>query len=219
MSTLPVTCDLLSPFALCVNFPHALMERHFHDYFSDSLTLPLSRVRSILSSCKYLRLYVGAHFVISLSVRAGSNESLQRKYYRSPARWTQAIIPFLWASPCSAMTWIQPIKTSPYTASLTDLWLLGLELHQHFARHAIFPSVLSVEGVLVHLRGRVSRCVTHLALVSLPRRVRETFAFQRRTTMGVPSPCRMWFLFRRSRVFSRSRFDVLQVLRSLLLSS
>ena len=84
--------------------------------------------------------------------------------------------------PLSAMTWIQPIKASPYTASLTDLWLLGLELHQHFTRHAIFPSALSSEGVLI-LRGeQVSRCVTHLALVSLPRRVRETFVAQRRTT-------------------------------------
>jgi len=97
MSTLLFPCDLLSPFALCVNFPHALVERDFHDYFNDSVTLPLSRVRSILSSPKCLRLYVGAHFVISLSVRAGSNESLQRKYYRSLARWTQAMIPFLWA--------------------------------------------------------------------------------------------------------------------------
>ena len=79
MSTLPLTCDLLSSFALCVNFPHALVERYFHDYYGDSLTLPLSRVRSILSSSKCLSLYVGAHFVISLSVRAGSNESLQGK--------------------------------------------------------------------------------------------------------------------------------------------
>ncbi len=36
---------------------------------------------------------------------------------------------------------------------------------------------------------RVSRCVTHHALVSLPRRVRETFVAQRRTTMTPPSPC------------------------------
>lgn len=79
MSTLPFPCDLLSSFALCVNFPHALVERDFHDYYGDSLTVPLSRVRSILSSSKCLRLYVGAHFVISLSVRAGSNESLQGK--------------------------------------------------------------------------------------------------------------------------------------------
>ena len=77
MPTLTFECDLLSSFALCVNFPHALVERDFHDYFNDSVTLPLSRVRSILSSSKCLRLYVGVHFVISLSVRAGSNESLQ----------------------------------------------------------------------------------------------------------------------------------------------
>jgi hypothetical protein len=79
MSTFPLLCDLLSPFALCVNFSHALMERDFHDYFSDSLTLPLSRFRSILSSSKCLSLYVGAHFVFSCSLQAGSNESLQRK--------------------------------------------------------------------------------------------------------------------------------------------
>lgn len=79
MSTLPFLCDLLSSFALCVNSPHALVERNFHDYYGDSLTLPLSRVRSILSSSNCLRLYVGAHFVISLSVRVGSNESLQGK--------------------------------------------------------------------------------------------------------------------------------------------
>jgi hypothetical protein len=79
MSTLLFTCDLLSPFALCVNFPHALVERDFHDYSNDSLTVPLARIRSILSSSNCLRLYVGAQFVISLSVRAGSNESLQRK--------------------------------------------------------------------------------------------------------------------------------------------
>ena len=79
MSTLPFTCDLLSSFILCVNFPHASVERDFHDYFNDSVTIPLSRVRSILSSSKCLSLYVGAHFVIPLSVRVGSNESLQRK--------------------------------------------------------------------------------------------------------------------------------------------
>ena len=79
MPTFPFMCDLLSSFALCVNFPHALMERDFHDYFDDSVTIPLSRVRSIPSSSKCLRLYVGAHFVVSLSVRAGSNESLQGK--------------------------------------------------------------------------------------------------------------------------------------------
>jgi hypothetical protein len=89
----------------------------------------------------------------------------------------------------SALTWVQPIKTSPYTASLTGLWLLGLELHQHFARHAIFPSTLSREGVLILQREQVSRCVTHLALVSLPRRVRETIVAQRRTTMKALSPC------------------------------
>jgi hypothetical protein len=79
MSTLPLTCDLLSSFALCVNFPHALVERDFHDYFNDSVTLPLARFRSILSSSKCLSLYVGAHFVTSCSLQAGSNESLQRK--------------------------------------------------------------------------------------------------------------------------------------------
>ena len=79
MSTLPFTCDLLSSFALCVNFPHALVERNFHDYYNDSLTLPLARVRSILSSSNCLRLYVGVRFVTSCSLQAGSNESLQGK--------------------------------------------------------------------------------------------------------------------------------------------
>ena len=55
------------------------MERDFHDYFNDSVTMPLARFRSILSSSKCLSLYVGAHFVTSCSLQAGSNESLQRK--------------------------------------------------------------------------------------------------------------------------------------------
>ena len=79
MSTLLFLCDLLSSFALCVNFSHALVERNFHDYYDDSLTIPLARVRSILRSSKCLSLYVGAHFVISCSLQAGSNESLQEK--------------------------------------------------------------------------------------------------------------------------------------------
>jgi len=87
------------------------------------------------------------------------------------------------------MTWIESIKISPYTASLMSLWLPGLELYSPFARHAIFPPRLSDEGVLVLLRGRVSRCVTHIALVSLPRRVRETFVAQRRTTTSALLPC------------------------------
>jgi len=61
MSTLPVTCDLLPPFALCVHFPHALVERDFHDSFHGSVTLPLSRLSSILSSSKRLGPYVGTH--------------------------------------------------------------------------------------------------------------------------------------------------------------
>ena len=69
-----------------------------------------------------------------------------------------------------------------------SLWLLGLELHPPLTRHALFPPRLSGEGVPVLLRERVSRCVTHLALVGLPRRVRETFVAQRRTTMEAPSP-------------------------------
>jgi hypothetical protein len=69
-----------------------------------------------------------------------------------------------------------------------SLWLLGLELHPPLTRHALFPPRLSGEGVPVLLRERVSRCVTHLALVGLPRRVRETFVAQRRTTMATPLP-------------------------------
>ena len=61
MSTLTTECDLLSSFALCMDLPYALVERDFHDYFHDSVTLPLSRFRSILSSIKCLSLYVGAH--------------------------------------------------------------------------------------------------------------------------------------------------------------
>jgi hypothetical protein len=79
MSTLTFECDLLSSFALCVDFPHALVERDFHDYFDDSVTLPLARVRSILRSSTRLSLHLGAQFVTSLSLRAGSNESLQRR--------------------------------------------------------------------------------------------------------------------------------------------
>lgn len=79
MSTLAFECDLLSSFALCVDSPHALVVRYFHDYFNDSVTLPLSRVRSIPSSSKRLGLYLGAHFVTSCSLQAGSNESLSRK--------------------------------------------------------------------------------------------------------------------------------------------
>ena len=96
-------------------------------------------------------------------------------------------LPVGW-SPFSALTWIQPIKTSPYTASLTDLWLLGLELHRHFTRHALFPPTLSGEGIPALVGEQVSRCVTHLALVSLPRRVRETFVAQRLTTTTPPLP-------------------------------
>jgi hypothetical protein len=79
MPTLAFGCDLLSSFALCMDLPYALVERDFHDYFNDSLTLPLARLRSILSSSKCLSLSVGAHFVISCSLQAGSNESLQAR--------------------------------------------------------------------------------------------------------------------------------------------
>jgi len=79
MSTLTSECDLLSSFALYGDFLHALVERDFYDSFHDSVTLPLARVRSILSSSNCLSLYVGAPFVISRSLRAGSNESLQGK--------------------------------------------------------------------------------------------------------------------------------------------
>ncbi len=79
MSTPTFECDLLSSFALYVDSPHASVDRHLHDYFDDSLTLPLSRVRSIPSSSKRLGLYVGAHFVFSCSLQAGSSESLSRK--------------------------------------------------------------------------------------------------------------------------------------------
>lgn len=79
MSTLTSECDLLSSFALYGDFLHALVERDFHDYFNDSVTLPLARVRSIPSSSKRLGLYLGAHFVFSCSLQAGSNESLNGK--------------------------------------------------------------------------------------------------------------------------------------------
>jgi hypothetical protein len=149
MSTLPFTCDLLSSFALCVNFPHALVERYFHDYYGDSLTLPLSRVRSILSPPKCLRLYVGAH-ARHFSLREGwLQRELAEEIVPFPCTLDTGDYPVPVGCPLSAMTWIQPIKTSPYTASLTDLWLLGLELHRHFARHAIFPSALSSEGILI----------------------------------------------------------------------
>ncbi len=79
MSIPTFECDLLSSFALCVDSPHASVERDFHDYFNDSVTLPLARVRSIPSSSKRLGLYLGAHFVFSCSLQAGSNESLNGK--------------------------------------------------------------------------------------------------------------------------------------------
>src|SRR2546423_5786735 len=56
------------------------------------------------------------------------------------------------------MTWIQPIKASPYAASLTGLWPLGLERHQPWTRHAIFPPTLSGEGVLSLWRESKSLC-------------------------------------------------------------
>src|SRR5256885_2641288 len=56
------------------------------------------------------------------------------------------------------MTWIQPIKASPYAASLTGLWPLGLGLHQPLTRHAIFPPTLSGEGVLSLWRESKSLC-------------------------------------------------------------
>ncbi len=58
MSILTSECDLLSSFALYGDFLHALVERDFHDYFNDSVTLPLARVRSILRSSKRLGLYL-----------------------------------------------------------------------------------------------------------------------------------------------------------------
>ena len=79
MPTPTFECDLLSSFALYGDFLHALVERDFHDYFNDSVTLPLARVRSIPSSSKRLGLYLGAHFVFSRSLQAGSNESLNGK--------------------------------------------------------------------------------------------------------------------------------------------
>jgi len=87
------------------------------------------------------------------------------------------------------MTWVQTIQSSPYTASLTSLWPLVLGLHSPLTRHATVPPTLSVEGVPALSREEVSRCVTGECLVGLPRRVREAFVAQRRTTMTPPSPC------------------------------
>jgi hypothetical protein len=50
--------------------------RHYYD---SSVTLAFAGFRPSLSSSECLGLYVGASFVISLSLRAGSNESLSRK--------------------------------------------------------------------------------------------------------------------------------------------
>src|SRR5258708_13178445 len=60
---------------------------------------------------------------------------------------------------------------------------------EELARHAIVPSRVWGEGAPALLRGRVSRCVTHFAPVSLPLRVREAFVAHRRTTMVPPAPC------------------------------
>jgi hypothetical protein len=79
MPTLAFEGDLLSSFALSIDFPQSVVERDFHDNFNDSLTLPLARVRSILRSSNCLSLHLGAHFVTSCSLQAGSNKSLQEK--------------------------------------------------------------------------------------------------------------------------------------------
>jgi hypothetical protein len=79
MSTTAFECDLLWSLALCMDFPHASAEHDFRDYFDHSVTLYLSIRRPSPSSSKCLSLYVGAQFVISCSLQAGSNESLQRK--------------------------------------------------------------------------------------------------------------------------------------------
>src|SRR5438094_10578663 len=50
------------------------------------------------------------------------------------------------------MTWVQSIPTSPYTASLTSLWSMGLGRHSPLTRHATVPSTLSSEGLLVLLK-------------------------------------------------------------------
>src|SRR5947199_8815563 len=50
------------------------------------------------------------------------------------------------------MTWVQSIPTSPYTASLTSLWSMGLGRHSPLTRHATVPSALSSEGLLVLLK-------------------------------------------------------------------
>ncbi len=65
------------------------MMRHYYD---SSVTVAFTGFRPSLSSSEHLGLYVGASFVISLSLRAGSNESLSRKYYRSHSHWTQAVV-------------------------------------------------------------------------------------------------------------------------------
>jgi hypothetical protein len=89
MSTLTFECDLLSSFALCVDFPHALVERDFHDYFDDSVTIPLARVRSILRSSKRLSLkahYYGRSVAISLSAdrRSRSLSTVQSLHTQAP---------------------------------------------------------------------------------------------------------------------------------------
>jgi hypothetical protein len=187
VSTLPCTCDLLSSFALSVDLPQALVERDFHDYCNDSLTLPLARVRSILSSSKCLSLYVGTHARHFLFLTGWLQRELAGEIVPFPCTLDTGDHPFPVGCPNSAMTWVQSIPTSPYTASLTSLWPLGLGLHPPLTRHATVPSSLSSEGIPDLVGNRVSRCVTHFALVSLPRRVRETFVAQRRTTTGVPN--------------------------------
>jgi hypothetical protein len=123
MSTLPVTCDLLPPFALRVHFPHALVERDFHDSFHGSVTLPLSRLSSILSSSK--RLSVRRYPCASLPVpyRSASDESLNGKDSRSHSRRAQARVPCPVGWPNSAMSFRSNHPVFPFYG-LTDEHLI-----------------------------------------------------------------------------------------------
>lgn len=77
MSTFPLQCDLLSPFALYVNFSHTLVERDFHDYFSDSLTLPVSRTEDHHSTVKYGR-EVLEHLGIAIQMIANNLQAFAK---------------------------------------------------------------------------------------------------------------------------------------------
>jgi hypothetical protein len=204
MPTIAFEFDLLWSLALCVDFPHALAERNFRDYFDHSVTMYLAVFRSTPSSSKCLGPYVGPHFVIPRSLRVGLQRELERE-----------ILPFPFTSSTGDSTvscglaQFRPDLGSNYPVftlyGLTDEHLIpGTGISLAFIPACSFPPVPFGRRYLRPLlRANKPLCYPHCS--SGPASLRERRLWHRgalllgfRRHAGI-------LLFRRSHVFDESK--------------